>query len=223
MADNILVVHEKQHILDIWALYLQYHDYTYQLEQQITSALVYLKKHHTAVVLMDINLLEKNGWILCREIKQILDIPVIIMTACHEKKPIIKAIQSGADDFVINPINESDLSMRIDVWISRSKSGTKVEVNGLCLQEDCHKLIYNNHSIKLTPKEFKIIGCMMKQPNQVFAREQLIEMLWGYHANTEERTIDSHVKNMRDKIRASGFPIDHHFKTVWGVGYQWVG
>ncbi len=222
MADHILVIHEKQPILDIWAFYLQHHDYTYHLEQQITSAISYLEKHHTAAVILDINILEKNNWGLCREIKQIQDVPLIIMTACNEKKLIMKAIQEGADDFVINPINESDLSMRIDVWISRRNIAPTVEVNGLCWQEDCHKLIYHDHQIKLTPKEFRIIGCMMKHPNQVFAREQLIEKLWGYRSSTEGRTIDSHVKNMRDKIRASGFPIDHHFKTVWGVGYQWV-
>src|SRR5690625_1356674 len=222
MACNILVVHEDQHILDVWALYLQHQDHTYRLEQDITSALSYLKQSQTAVVLMDIKILEKNGWGLCQEIKRILDVPVIIMTACNQKKPIIKALQSGADDFVINPINESDLSLRIEIWISRSNLETMVEVSGLCLHEGYHQIFYNNQPIKLTPKEFRIIGCMMKHPNQIFAREQLMEMIWGYSSNTEQRTIDSHIKNMRDKIRASGFPIDHHFKTVWGVGYQWI-
>jgi len=222
MNKKILVVHGEQYIHDIWSLFFKHHDYTYHLDQQITPVLSYLKTCNPAIILLDIDILEKNGWELCREIKQILDIPVIIMTDCNQKKPIMKALQSGADDFVINPINEDDLSMRIDVWITRSNAASMVEVNGLCWQEDCHKLMYHDQPIKLTPKEFRIIGCLMKHPNQVFAREQLIEKLWGYHSNTEGRTIDSHIKNMRDKIRASGFPIDHHFKTVWGVGYQWV-
>ena len=222
MAEKILVVHEQPQILDMWSLYLHHHDYTYHAEQQITDALSYLQECYAAVFLLDIGILEKYGWGICREIKQTLDIPVIVMTECNQKKPIMKALHSGADDFVINPINESDLSMRIDVWIARSNAASEVEVNGLRWQEGCHKLIYYNRPIKLTPKEFRIIGCVMKHPNQVFAREQLIEKLWGYHSNTEGRTIDSHIKNMRDKIRAAGFPIDQHFKTVWGVGYQWV-
>src|SRR5690625_6859191 len=120
MAEKILVVHEQPQILDMWSLYLHHHDYTYHAEQQITDALSYLQECYAAVFLLDIGILEKYGWVICRELKQTLDITVIVMTECDEINSIMKSLHSGADDFVIILINDSDLSMTIYVWIDCS-------------------------------------------------------------------------------------------------------
>mgnify|MGYP001463916484 FL=1 len=105
--------------------------------------------------------------------------------------------------------------------LRRRTPNNKVEIDGLIWNKDQFELTYGNKLIKLTPKEFILIGHFMKKTNQVFTRELLIELVWGFDSETEGRTVDSHVRNMRDKIRQAGFPIDDYFKTVWGVGYKW--
>ena len=97
-----------------------------------------------------------------------------------------------------------------------------IEVNGLLWNEEQFELSYRKHAIKLTPKEFLMVGHLMKNNNKVFTRDQLIQLIWGYDSETEGRTIDSHVRNVREKIRQSGFPVDDHFITVWGIGYKWT-
>jgi DNA-binding response OmpR family regulator len=85
-----------------------------------------------------------------------------------------------------------------------------------------YEITYNGKKLSLTPKEFALLGLFLRHPNQVFTREQLIMTLWGYDADTEDRTVDSHVRNLREKLRQAGFPIEKHLQTVWGIGYKWV-
>src|SRR5699024_8409608 len=135
---------------------------------------------------------------------------------------IIKGLQLGADDYMTKPFDEGELLARMSALLRRREPKNMIEMNGLQWNEERFELTFQETLIKLTPKEFILIGHFLKSPNRVFAREHLIEMIWGFDSDTEDRTIDSHVRNMRDKIRKSGFPIDNHFKTVWGIGYKWV-
>lgn len=145
-----------------------------------------------------------------------------MLTARDQREDIIKGLRLGADDYITKPFNEDELLARMTAILRRRMPKVHVEVNGLLWNKEKFDLTYKNVPIKLTPKEFIMIGHFMKNPNQVFAREQLINLIWGFDSETEGRTVDSHVRNMRDKIRQAGFPIDNHFKTVWGVGYKWV-
>lgn len=209
-------------MVDLIALYLQPYPYVSKKALGAKEALVYMENETFDIVLLDIMMPEMDGWELCQEIRRFSDVPIIMVTARDQSEDIIKGLKMGADDYITKPFNEEELVARMDALLRRRTPRNQVEIDGLLWNKEQFKLTFNNSLIKLTPKEFILIGHFMKNPNQVFEREYLIELIWGFDSETEGRTIDSHVRNMRDKIRQAGFPIDDYFKTVWGVGYQWV-
>lgn len=219
--NKVLIVDDEKRMLDLLALYLRPHNYVCKKAQGATEALTYIQNEPFDIVLLDIMMPEMDGWELCQEIRRISDVPIIMVTAREQRDDIIKGLQLGADDYITKPFNEDELLARMEAILRRSAPRTHVEINGLLWNKERFELTYKKIPIKLTPKEFMMIGHFMKNPNQVFTREQLIELIWGFDSETEGRTIDSHVRNMREKIRQAGFPIDDHFKTVWGVGYKW--
>lgn len=219
---KVLLVDDEKRMLDLVALYLKPHQYSCKKALKPKEALAYLETEPFDIVLLDIMMPEMDGWELCQEIRKFSDVPIIMLTAREQQKDIVKGLNLGADDYITKPFNEEELLARIGALLRRRNPKNTIEVNGLLWEEDRFALTYHKHAIKLTPKEFLMIGHLMKSPNKVFTREQLIQLIWGFDSETEGRTIDSHVRNVREKIRQSGFPIDRHFLTVWGVGYKWI-
>lgn len=219
---KVLLVDDEKRMLDLLELYLRAHKYKSKKALSAKEALSYLEEETFDIVLIDIMMPEINGWDLCRTIRKNSDVPIIMVTAREQKEDIVKGLKLGADDYITKPFDEEELLARIEALLRRSSTANKIEVNGLLWNEDEFELSYNNKLIKLTPKEFTMLGYLMKKPNQVYTREQLIELIWGYESQTDGRTVDSHVRNIRDKIRQVGFPIEDYFLTVWGLGYKWV-
>ncbi|MFD1040234.1 response regulator transcription factor [Virgibacillus byunsanensis] len=220
--NKVLIIDDEQRMLDLLALYLRPHDYKCKKALGAQEALWSLAEETFDLVLLDIMMPEMDGWDLCQEIRRISDVPIIMVTAREQKEDVVKGLTLGADDYITKPINENELIARMEALLRRRIPANSIEINGLLWDEDRYEFSFHKQPIKLTPKEFKMIGLLMKKPNQVFAREQLIDLIWGFDTHTEGRTVDSHVRNIRDKIRQVGFPIDDHFKTVWGVGYKWI-
>lgn len=221
MMNKVLIVDDEKRMLDLIALYLQPHNYICKKAQGANEALSCIEFETFDIVLLDIMMPGMDGWELCQEIRRFSDVPIIMLTARDQREDIIKGLQLGADDYIIKPFNEDELLARIKALLRRRTPRDYVKSNGLLWNKEQFELTFKNKLIKLTPKEFIMLGHFIKNPNQVFAREQLIELIWGFDSETEGRTVDSHVRNMRDKIRQAGFPIDDHFKTVWGIGYKW--
>ncbi|HLR59324.1 MAG TPA: response regulator transcription factor [Pseudogracilibacillus sp.] len=219
---KVLIIEDEKRMADLIALYLRPHNYTSQKVYQGKEALAYLKNETFDIVLLDIMMPEINGWELCEQIRTFSEIPIIMVTARDQQEDIVKGLKLGADDYLTKPFNESELLARMEALLRRQAPKTQLKINGLVWDKDRFELSYQNKPIALTPKEFMMLGHFIKNPNQVFEREQLIELLWGFDSETEGRTIDSHIRNMRDKIRQAGFPIDDYFQTVWGIGYKWV-
>lgn len=219
---KVLLVDDEKRMLDLVALYLKPHHFLCKKALGAREALAYLEAESFDIVLLDIMMPDMDGWELCREIRRFSDVPIIMLTAREQQEDIIKGLNLGADDYITKPFNEEELLARIRALLRRRTTNSTVEVNGLLWDEDRFELTYNKYSIKLTPKEFLMVGHLMKNFNKVFTREQLIQLIWGFDSETEGRTIDSHVRNVREKIRQSGFPIDDHFITVWGIGYKWI-
>jgi len=220
--NKVLIIDDEKRMLDLIELYLRPHHYICTKAQGAIEALPYIEYETFDIVLLDIMMPEMNGWELCQEIRRFSDVPIIMVTARDQRDDIIKGLQLGADDYITKPFNEGELLARMEALLRRRAPRDHVEINGLLWNKEQFELAYKNNPIKLTPKEFIMIGHFIKSPNQVFARDQLIELIWGFDSETEGRTVDSHVRNMREKIRRAGFPIDDHFKTVWGVGYKWI-
>ncbi|MCU1804192.1 response regulator transcription factor [Cytobacillus firmus] len=221
---TILLVDDETRMLDLISLYLAPRGYNCIKLTSGSDALLYLETHSADLVLLDVMIPVMDGWSVCKEIKKYWDIPIIMLTAKSEKPDIVKGLNIGADDYILKPFDEEELSARIEAVLRRSKKDGKTKTfKGLELKEDSFELSYKNKDILLTPKEFSMLSLFLSNLNRVFSREHLIGSVWGYGVSIEDRTIDSHVRNLREKLRKAWFPADEYLTTVWGLGYKWAG
>lgn len=220
--NKVLLIDDEERMLELLTLYLKPYPCFCRKAVGAKAGLKFVKEEKFDLILLDIMMPEMNGWEVCREIRQYSDVPIIMVTAREQKEDIVKGLKLGADDYITKPFNEEELVARMDALLRRTRPVNRIEVERLLWDEDQFELSYKKQVVKLTPKEFAIIGLLMKNPGRVFSRNQLIDLVWGMHSETEGRTVDSHVRNMREKIREVGFPIDDYFHTVWGVGYKWI-
>ncbi|WP_411844146.1 response regulator transcription factor [Salinicoccus sp. HZC-1] len=218
---KVLLIDDEERMLELLSLYLKPYNYDCRKALGAKEGLKYISKEKFDIVLLDIMMPEMDGWDVCIKIRQSSDVPVIIVTAREQIEDTVKGLKLGADDYITKPFNEKELIARMDALLRRTQTSNQLEMDGLLWDEDRFELSYKSQYIKLTPKEFAIIGLIMKNPGRVFSRNQLIDLVWGMLSETEGRTVDSHVRNMREKIREAGFPIDDYFHTVWGIGYKW--
>ena len=220
--NKVLLIDDEERMLELLTLYLKPYPYFCRKAVGAKEGLKFFKEEKFDLILLDVMMPEMNGWEVCREIRQYSDVPIIMVTAREQKEDIVKGLKLGADDYITKPFDEVELVARMDALLRKTRPINRIEIEGLLWDEDQFELSYKKQLVKLTPKEFAIIGLLMKNPGRVFSRNQLIDLVWGMHSETEGRTVDSHVRNMRKKIREVGFPMDDYLHTVWGVGYKWI-
>lgn len=220
---KILLVDDEPRMLDLLSLYLSPKGYQCIKFTSAARVLHYLNTGKADLILLDVMMPEVDGFTACSEIRKYWDTPIIMVTARGDKVDIVKGLKLGADDYISKPFDEAELTARIEAILRRNQGKHKsIVFKGLLLKEDSFELLYNEKPVSLTPKEFSLLGLFLKHPNKVFTREHLLTSIWGYSAATEDRTVDSHLRNVREKLRNSGFPIDDYLTTVWGLGYKWV-
>lgn len=221
---KILLVDDEIRMLDLVSLYLSPHNYICIKKTSGLEAINYLKSEKVDLVILDVMMPEMDGWKTCIKIREFSKVPIIMLTARDEREAVIKGLDNGADDYVTKPFHEAELLARIEALLRRTgdKPENKLFFKNLVWDEDSFELKYQNHNILITPKEFALVGLFLKNVNKVFTREHLLARVWGLDASTDDRTIDSHIRNIREKIRQTGFPIDKHLVTVWGIGYKWA-
>ncbi len=222
MMSNVLVVDDEKRMRDLIELYLQPHSYSCMTASHAQEALTIIKRNKIDIVILDIMMPDINGFELCKMIREFSEVPIIMLTARDNQEDVVRGLKMGADDYITKPFDENELIARMEALLRRTLPQNIVKINGLVWNKDSFQLVYNNRIIKLTPKEFKMIGYLINNPGIVYEREKFIDLIWGYATDVEGRTIDSHIRNIRDKIRESGYPIDDHLKTVWGIGYKWM-
>lgn len=218
---KILLIDDEERMLDLLSMYLSMVGYACYKSTSGIKGLEMLKREKIDLVLLDAMMPEMDGWETCIKIREFSDVPVIIVTARHETEDIVKGLSIGADDYITKPFDEKELLARIEAILRRVNKHAYVECNGLLWDEERYVLVYNGQTLVVTPKEFSLIGTLMKNPNKVLTRELLISTLWSEDTETEGRTIDSHIRNVREKLRGVAFPVEKHLKTVWGIGYKW--
>jgi len=220
---TVMLVDDEPKMLELLNIYLSptYHCIKINSGRE---AIAYMKNSEVDLILLDVMMPELDGWSTCSQIREFSDVPIIMLTARNEKSDIVKGLQIGADDYVTKPFDAAELLARMDALFRRTNDKDKTEVyfKGLLWNEESHELTYEEQSIQLTPKEFSMIGLFLKNPNKIFSRSHLLERIWGDKSFTEDRTVDSHIRNVRDKLRQVNFPIDQHLSTIWGVGYKWM-
>ncbi|EAE6360772.1 response regulator transcription factor [Listeria monocytogenes] len=177
------------------------------------------------IAIIDLMLPNMDGMTICRKIREVSDVPIIILTAKESESDQVLGLEMGADDYVTKPFSPLTLRARIKAVTRRKNSATSTENNEDILETTYFKISKRTREIfyqgelldALTPKEFDLLYFLMQHPRQVFSREQLLEQVWGYQFYGDERTVDVHIKRLRQKIATETKPFLH---TVWGVGYK---
>ncbi|WP_404350141.1 response regulator transcription factor [Sutcliffiella horikoshii] len=222
---RILLIDDEKRMLDLLTLYLTPYQYECIQFQSGGDALTFLKKEEADIVLLDIMMPEMDGWDTLKEIREFSSIPVIMLTARNDKDDIVRGLKGGADDYVAKPFNEEELIARMEAVMRRTRviapPTYSLRFKGLVLDTSSFHVQYNGEKISVTPKEFALLETFLLNQDKVFSREHLIMSLWEFDAETESRTIDSHIRNLRSKLRNSGFEVDKYLETIWGVGYRW--
>lgn len=222
---QLLLIDDEKRMLDLLALYLTPHHYECIKLPSGIAGIRYLEENEVDLVLLDIMMPAMDGWATLKRIREFSEVPIIMLTARNDQDDIIKGLKNGADDYISKPFNEKELLARIEAVLRRTSKDSILEkplsFNNLTLHRSSFHVEYKGEKIPVTPKEFAILELFLLNPDKVFSRDHLITSLWELNTETENRTIDSHIRNLRDKLRKAEFFVDKHLQTIWGVGYRW--
>lgn len=221
---TVLVIEDEKKISDIVKLYLEREGIRPLIAPNAEEAMRHLKQHPELVIL-DLMLPDMPGEEICALIRQNYDIPIIMLTAKTGEDDIIKGLALGADDYVTKPFSPGELMARVKAQLRRHKRpSTKMSFNkgGLIIDVLKREVLHNEIPLTLTPSEFGILVALAERPGRVLSRLQLVNMVQGYDFEGYERTIDAHVKNLRQKIEDDP-KSPTYIKTIYGVGYKFIG
>ena len=219
---NILLVDDDKNIRDMVKLYLNKEGYNVIEARNGQHGVEEFQKNNINLVLMDIMMPVMDGMQAVKEIRKTSNVPVIMLTARGETFDKVLALEIGADDYIIKPFDPKELMARVKAVIRRtviasSSEKNVIEYEGLKIDMDDYSVIYNGEEIKLPPKELELLYYIASKPNKVFTREQLLEQVWDFNYFGDSRTVDVHIKRLREKLPGND---KWQIKTVWGVGYK---
>lgn len=218
---TILVVDDEEEMRDLVSMYLQNSGYETFEAEGYTAMQKYLSTESIDLILLDIMLPKKDGFEICREIRTKSDIPIIFLSAKGEEWDKVKGLQLGGDDYIVKPFSPGELVARIDAVLRRTssmneQSSSVVEIGPIQVDADQRKVIVADEEVNVTYKEFELLKLMIGSPGQVYTREQLLDQVWGIDYRGGLRTVDTHIKTLRMKLKDAGA----YIQTVWGCGYK---
>lgn len=227
VRQKILIVDDDENIADLISLYLTKECFETAIVYDGEAALQKLKEFPADLILLDLMLPGMDGYQVCREVRKIMDVPIIMLSAKGETFDKVLGLELGADDYIIKPFDSKEMVARVKAVLRRYhhaadtaseiKNVKTVEYDGLIINLTNYTVICDGINIDLPPKEMELLYFLAASPNQVFTREQLLDQLWGYDYIGDTRTVDVHIKRLREKIK------DHPgwaIATVWGIGYK---
>ncbi len=222
-AGKILVVDDDQNICELLRLYLEKEGYNVVLAHDGKKALEEFDRENPDLILLDIMLPELDGWQVCREIRKKSQCPIIMLTAKGEVFDKVLGLELGADDYVVKPFEAKEVVARIKAVLRRMGKNNndtvkEVKYDKLSINLTNYELKVNGVQIDTPPKEMELIYHLASNPNRVFTRDQLLDEVWGFDYYGDSRTVDVHIKRLREKLE--GVSDQWELKTVWGVGYK---
>lgn len=220
---KILIVDDDTNICELLRLYLEKDGFQTIVANDGEKAVEYAQKYSPSLILLDIMLPRLDGWQVCREVRKESDVPIIMLTAKGETFDRILGLELGADDYVSKPFDPKELIARIKAVLRRSSSKDSQEVqevkfDKLTINLTNYELIVDGQQIDTPPKELELIYHLASNPNRVYTRDQLLDEVWGFDYYGDSRTVDVHVKRLREKLE--NVSTAWTLKTVWGVGYK---
>ena len=216
-----MVIDDDVHISELLKLYLEKEDYEVEVAHDGGEGLEKFKSFEPKLVLLDIMLPVMDGWQVCREIRRINNTPIIMLTAKGETFDKVLGLELGADDYIVKPFEPKELIARVKAILRRTNVNEdtvkQYSYNNLTVNISDYTVVYYGKELDMPPKEIELLFFLASHPNKVFTREQLLEQVWGFEYFGDSRTVDVHIKRIREKMPVSeGWSI----KTVWGIGYK---
>ena len=227
---KILIVDDDNNIAELISLYLTKECFDTRIVNDGEEAMIAFDQYNPNLILLDLMLPGMDGYQVCREIRRRSNTPIIMLSAKGEVFDKVLGLELGADDYMIKPFDSKELVARVKAVLRRyqppvqtpassvtEQHGNFVEYPDLIVNLTNYSVIYNGHSIELPPKELELLYFLASSPNQVFTREQLLDHIWGYEYIGDTRTVDVHIKRLREKIKGND---KWALTTVWGIGYK---
>ena len=223
MAKKALVVEDDSNIAELLRLYMGKDGFEVAIAPDGGKAVEMFESYQPDIVLLDIMLPIMDGWQVCGEIRKTSKVPIIMLTAKGETGDKISGLEMGADDYITKPFEVKELLARVHAVMRRSDDGDapaehKLSFDKLIINLDSYELIVNGAKVDTPPKEMELLFHLASSPNRVFTRNQLLDEVWGFEYYGDSRTVDVHIKRLREKLE--GVSEKWSLKTVWGVGYK---
>ncbi|MGM0867520.1 MAG: response regulator transcription factor [Bacillota bacterium] len=227
--DRILIVDDEWNMRKLLSIHLGQEFEVVEARNGKKALEVFGGEKEISLIILDIMMPDMSGWEVCREIRQHNETtPILMLTARFEIKDKVQGFDVGADDYLVKPYQAEELLARVKALIRRSNSIKKeslknsddeIEIHDLRIDQHAREVYVKDQFIELTPKEYELILLFVLNPKSVYTRDMLLDLVWGIHEVLDIRTVDSHIKNLREKFRKNKLSFNP-IKTVWGVGYK---
>ena len=221
-ATRIMVVDDDSNICELLRLYLEKEGYEAIIAENGARALALFEKEQPDLILLDVMMPELDGWQVCRELRKQSEVPIIMLTAKGEVFDKVLGLELGADDYVVKPFETKEVMARIKAVLRRSGAGQKklreLRYDKLTINMETFEMRVDGKVVDTPPKEMELIYHLASNPNRVYTRDQLLDEVWGFEYYGDSRTVDVHVKRLREKL--DGVSEQWTLKTVWSVGYK---
>ena len=222
MPKKILIVEDEANIRELLRLYLEREGYTVLEAENGVEGIKKWKSDKPDMLLLDVMMPVMDGWAVCREIRAESDVPIIMLTAKGETADRVSGLEMGADDYIVKPFEMKELIARINAVLRRTEipndTSKKLVFDKLVINLDSYELIVDGKKIDTPPKELELLYHLASTPNRVYTRNQLLDEVWGFDYFGDSRTVDVHIKRLREKVE--NVSDQWALKTVWGVGYK---
>jgi two-component system, OmpR family, response regulator ResD len=230
MAQNprILIVDDEERIRRLVRMYLERSGFEIVEAEDGRTAVELAMSQPFSLIILDLMLPELDGRDVCSQIRQHYDTPIMMLTAAGDEMNRIHGFELGADDYVVKPFSPRELVMRVKALLKRAGEPEFAKPDmqqaltfpGLAIHVDARRVEVSGKEISLTPKEFDLLVYMAQRPDKVFSREELLRDVWNYQFYGDQRTVDTHIKRLREKLGQASEKVSQYIVTVWGVGYK---
>ena len=221
MPKKILIVEDEANIRELLRLYLEREGYTVLEAENGVEGIKKWKLDKPDMLLLDVMMPVMDGWAVCREIRAESDVPIIMLTAKGETADRVSGLEMGADDYIVKPLEMPEVIARVRAVFRRMAPDDaleKLSFDNLVIDKQAYDLVTKGKRVDAPPKEIELLYFLASSPNRVFTRAQLLDDVWGFDYFGDTRTVDVHVKRLREKLE--GVSDKWELKTVWGVGYK---
>ena len=224
MAVSVLIVEDDRNIAELLQMYLEKEGYTVTTAYDGGQGLSKFRAIQPDLVLLDVMMPVMDGWAVCKAIRADSQTPVIMLTAKSETDDKVQGLRAGADDYITKPFEMKEVLARIEAVLRRTsgvsteKKARRLVYDKLVIDMDAFELIIDGKKVDTPPKEMELLFYLASSPNRVYTRNQLLDEVWGFDYFGDSRTVDVHIKRLREKLE--GVSDKWNLKTVWGVGYK---